>query len=544
MMLSWARCFIAITLLGTTAATGATGAPATADSAASPPRSALTARFGFQGGVVHLTGSGDFAGSASLIAEQLDPAQMSAALESLSDTTLPGEAATTQVSFDISKALELQPGAATRTWIVPLQVKNLPVNSDEPRFAKVGFAGKEAVFSYSLSNRPTTPVEYDLETREEWFVTPHRLATALLVSSRDQPVSGLRIALAKLSEQTLSFPIETQALELCPRADGECTAIEVIPAHSSRTLFLRMSPRWRRNGVFKGTILFAADARPEGKAVPLQICSSSTLARVLGAVLIVVSVLLAWYVNVRGRLVVARLAALKLTMAAHARFGALLHSVQTFEKLTNLALDQLSAEIKERSMALSTPQLDAQSLLPSANEFYKSFDDTALKALLAESEKSLKALSIVVQDGIDVLRARWTLDSTGSEHADIAKAALHLNVRVHDETAAATLVADALALLPTPRGSFTDVVTGRPTLSSAALTAQIESTNRLAWYVYILLVSVAGVAMLIVKAPGFGTSLDFVFCFFWGFGLPTALDKLQQLTPSSVGSALTISIPK
>jgi hypothetical protein len=400
------------------------------------------------------------------------------------------------------------------------------------------------VFSYTLSNRPSTPVEYDLETREQWFVTPHRLATALLVTSRDQPVSGLRIALAKLSEQTLNFPIETQALELCARADGDCAAIEVIPAHSSRTLFLRMNPRWRRNGVFKGTILFVADARPEGKTVTLEISSSNAVLRVVGGVLIVVSVLLAWVVNVRGRLLVARLSALKLTTAAHDRFGALLHSVHSFENLTAQPLDQLSAEIKDRAKALSTSQLDAKSVLPSAYEFYKTFDDTALKTLLAEAEKSLKALSIIVQDGIEVLRAHWTRDSAGGNHDDILKAALLLNVRVHDEAVATKLVADALEILVNTRSGFTGQTQGRQTVSAAAITAHIESTNRLAWYVYLLLVSVAGIAMLIIKAPGFGTSLDFVFCFFWGFGLPTALDKLQQLTPSSVGSALAISIPK
>lgn len=54
----------------------------------------------------------------------------------------------------------------------------------------------------------------------------------------------------------------------------------------------------------------------------------------------------------------------------------------------------------------------------------------------------------------------------------------------------------------------------------------------------------AGIAILILNNAGFGTAMDFVFCLFWGFGLPVTMDKLVQLTPAGVATPLGISLPK
>jgi hypothetical protein len=538
-----AGCVIVAPMVG--AAVPGTSMPGTAPAGtpASPGEPVTGPLFSFQDGTVRI-GPGDTIGEATLTADGVDAGAMAGALEAITDVTLPQAA--TGISFDTGRAFELQRHASNRTWVIPVKVHDLPVNADQARFARVRVAGKEAVFAYSLSSRPATPVEYDLAMRDQWFVSPDRLTTALLVSSRDQPVSGLRIALAKLSEQSLGFPIETQALELCMQADGACSAIEVVPAHSSRTLFLRLKPELLRNGDFKGSLLIASDARPEGKAVSVEVASSSTPSRVLGALLIVVSVVIAWGVNVRGRSVVTRLSTLKLATAAHERFGQLLLRVQAFQTRTQVALEQLAAELTDRIEQSSEESLDAAGLLPLVNEFYRSFDAEAFRALLAEFERSLRALTIVVQ-GVDELGRLWADDTTGAVRAKIPTAAAYLDHRVRDADEAEQRVREALAAaLPDTTHALAYNTTqraARPT-SSAELTARIESTNRLAWIVYLLVVSMAGITLLIVKTPGFGTSLDFVYCFFWGFGLPTALDKLQQLTPSGVGTALSMTVPK
>jgi hypothetical protein len=53
-----------------------------------------------------------------------------------------------------------------------------------------------------------------------------------------------------------------------------------------------------------------------------------------------------------------------------------------------------------------------------------------------------------------------------------------------------------------------------------------------------ILTFLGGVAVLILTNPGFGTMLESIFCFFWGFGLPTGIDKLQQLSPSRLTTTI------
>jgi hypothetical protein len=54
-----------------------------------------------------------------------------------------------------------------------------------------------------------------------------------------------------------------------------------------------------------------------------------------------------------------------------------------------------------------------------------------------------------------------------------------------------------------------------------------------------VLTALTGVAVLILNNPGFGVPLDFVFSFFWGFGLPTTIGTLA---PGSSATALNINI--
>ena len=52
-----------------------------------------------------------------------------------------------------------------------------------------------------------------------------------------------------------------------------------------------------------------------------------------------------------------------------------------------------------------------------------------------------------------------------------------------------------------------------------------------------------GVAALIMSDPGFGTRLDLLKCLFWGLGVQTAGQQLQQLTPATVRTAFGVSVP-
>jgi hypothetical protein len=65
---------------------------------------------------------------------------------------------------------------------------------------------------------------------------------------------------------------------------------------------------------------------------------------------------------------------------------------------------------------------------------------------------------------------------------------------------------------------------------------QIGQIYARGWWIWGVLTFIGGVAVLILNNPGFGTVLDLIFSFFWGFGLPTTIEKLQQLGPSGIAT--------
>jgi hypothetical protein len=94
------------------------------------------------------------------------------------------------------------------------------------------------------------------------------------------------------------------------------------------------------------------------------------------------------------------------------------------------------------------------------------------------------------------------------------------------------LVAAPVGLITAPTSPASEVET---------LQLQIESISRGIWLLYGVLTALSGLAVLILSNPGFGIPLDFIFAFFWGFGLPTTVGALA---PGSATSALNISVAR
>jgi hypothetical protein len=80
-----------------------------------------------------------------------------------------------------------------------------------------------------------------------------------------------------------------------------------------------------------------------------------------------------------------------------------------------------------------------------------------------------------------------------------------------------------------------------PVSEVETLQLQIESITKGIWLLYGVLTALSGLAVLILGNPGFGIPLDFIFAFFWGFGLPTTVGALA---PGSANSALSISVAR
>jgi hypothetical protein len=176
-------------------------------------------------------------------------------------------------------------------------------------------------------------------------------------------------------------------------------------------------------------------------------------------------------------------------------------------------------------------------------------DTTSLQAHLKKLEPAIAGLAVVVNEGALPLLKRWESDPDPVSRTRVKDALQILdapeNAKTEDEAVALVARAKTQAQPPQPiqAQQAPDHAAPRTPLTLQRISAEIETINKTTWYAYLFLTSVAGIATLILVNPGFGSLLDFVYCLFWGFGLPIALEKLQQLSPSAVAKPLGITLP-
>jgi hypothetical protein len=82
-------------------------------------------------------------------------------------------------------------------------------------------------------------------------------------------------------------------------------------------------------------------------------------------------------------------------------------------------------------------------------------------------------------------------------------------------------------------------MTGATTVSQQ-VKKRIVRTNLLGWGVLGLITTCAGIYILVLQNPGFGTCLDLGACLLWGLGLPTGT-ALAGVTVGSVATTFNIA---
>lgn len=454
---------------------------------------------------------------------------------------------------------EQQGAGKSRTWFLRAHVEGLPVNSVPlTRTALVTLGTFQRSLTYLVTNRPATPPDFTVVQPAPWSSTKDGVAAALLMSAGEQPLRGLRLAHAALSDRTQSTSIPLQALDLCTTASGGCLDPRLIPAGSAQTVYLRFKDGQRPLGRFTGTVSLAVDARADAKPVSVEINATCAWAQLGGAVLILGGVFVALGMSGWSRNRLQRLAALQPVAAARERIERLLLALEPVQQATGVTFENTHARFGRLSNEeLDESILDAQGMLPQVWALAAGTVDTAaLQARLKSKEPQIAGLAVMVQEGALVLLTRLKAVADNDPIANDKRERIRKAVAMLDnpnaiatEAEADKLIRKALeaSLPPQPlqamQGAQAADAPPRAPLSVQRIGAEIEALNRATWLFYGILTALAGAATLILANPGFGTLLDFVFCLFWGFGMPVTLEKLQQLSPTQVGKAVGISLP-
>jgi len=555
-------CAIVVAQAATPGATGSAPAtvpaPAPAQSPLPEPGVVPEIRFAFSEATLRLPTAQE-KGTVNLLisAEATGKDPLPTAMISVVDTA-PKDAPAGSPKVVFETIAEQQGAGKTRTWFLQARVEGLPVNSVPlTRTALVTLGTFQRSLTYLVTNKPASPPDFTVVQPAPWSSTKDDIAAALLVSAGEQPLRGLRLAHAALSDKTQSASIPLQALDLCTTASGECLDPPLIPAGSAQTVYLRFKDGQRPLGRFTGTVSLAVDARADAKPVSVEINATCAWAQFGGAVLILGGVFVAFGMSGWSRNRLQRLAALQPVAAARERIERLLLALESVQQATGVTFENTHARFgRMLNEELDESVLDAQGILPKEWAITGTVDTAALQARLKAKEPQIAGLAVMVQEGALVLFTRLKAIADNDPIANDKRECIRKAVAMLDDPNAIATEAEADKLIrkaleaslpPQPfeamQGAQAADAPSRAPLSVQRIGAEIEALNRATWFVYAILTAVAGTATLILTNPGFGTLLDLVFCLFWGFGMPVTLEKLQQLSPTQISKAVGVSLP-
>jgi hypothetical protein len=468
------------------------------------------------------------------------------------DTTMTFEPRGTLVNRD----------ATSRAWLWTGRVARLPLNSTHRRFARLAFGGTTQLVEYTISNVAAGAFTWSVTApASPWIVWQgfpgYRTSTALMISTGDWPATNVRLAQSTLHDGAGLGSIDLADLALCDDT-GRCGSVAIEP-HATRTLHLRLTSPTRDawtwfHGKYTGTLALAVDERPEPQTFTVTVQASSWLARAIGVVALALGVALWWWANVWVRARLLRLEALRPVAALREQIRLLRERLgrAPARELTPVNVDARLADIDG---SLTTSALDRSNRLPPPPPTRGADTSAALKEFLTEQAGRVAGIGVVVHDGLERLWREWA-DGAGTAEPGVKAALLAALARLDKEGAevggdgdARTLVKDVLASFGAARAKAIAADVGPlaappepPRMQE--LTWEIGRLHTRSWLLWGALTVLTGAWTLVFANAGFGTVFDLLFCLFWGFGLPTTLEKLQQVTPAAIATSAGVTLPK
>jgi hypothetical protein len=498
-----------------------------------------------------------------LKADNLAPAAMPKDDEAKVEDVGALEPGTTIVQFE-PKGTLLHKDATSRSWLWVGNVSGLPPNSTQKRLVRLTASNLSQVVEYTLTNvLPGTFVWSVTGPGSPWIVWQgfpgYRIKTEVVLATGDSPATNVRLAHSSMRGALGLSAVELADVALCDTA-GQC-GIFSLPPRTSRTLFLQLQSPTRYpwtwfHGKYTGTLALAVDERPEVQALTVTLHASSWLAQLAGAILLMLGVGLWWWVNVWNRARLLRLEALRPVAVLRQQIAALRTRLGQApdQHLNATTLDSTLAEIDG---SLTTSALDDKTLLPPLPPGFGGDVSAALKEFLTVAANRVTGMSVVVRDGIEVLWRDWR-DASGANAAaarqavrDAVKQLDEQGARVANETQARELVKTQLAAYNNARATALHIAADSipepregPRVTVQELNWEIGRLHKLGWLLWGVLTVLSGVWGLVLSNAGFGTAFDLLFCLFWGFGLPTTVEKLQQVAPSTIAASAGVTLPK
>lgn len=538
------------------AASQATGSPAVA--VAQPSAKPGLQFIVGEGGVVRLpaaTTTLTVTGVPNL--DQMGAAEISALAQSLTITDrgmARGAAMGATVAFPKPPEFIGRSGANGLTWRVTLEA-GIPPGASQVRMAGLSFGVAKPepyAIEYTLSGKTVGTASWTPRGASDvwtvsWSDKPDERVFAVTIENPDEPLSNVRLVQSTLKDATgRMLGVDRMHLFGAPDAKDAATRMDV-PGNGTRTLFLRLDDASVANlyGTFDGVIRFAADGSAATKDVPLKIRASSDGRRLLGLGAVAAGLLLTISITGFAR---PRMARLQARRAAAAVRQALAHFDAELAE-AGASLPQMAFVSKELAASIADKALDRAGLLPRGFALAPAFEmptdgAAALTAKLDDVSKRLEGLLILLRTGLPPVKRRLDAKATkdGAEKLleELDECARQVTDPQSARAKADDIAARAKALQATEHGSQKPSPVREVNVDD--LDFQIRGLSDLMWVVWALVALVIAGGWIAADAA-FGTTLDLVASFAWGFGMTTFGAGIQNLTPGTVASQLKVKLP-
>jgi hypothetical protein len=451
-------------------------------------------------------------------------------------------------------------GETEAIWKFKVTVKPaLAPNSSQSRKAAVTL-DKDYAKDYTLTNLPAGTVNWSVPPVPtpwtiNWSSPPQNNVFGFVVTAQDLPATNLRIATASFKDSSGAASFGAERLQLVETPNSTGDGKFSLKGRDTHTFYLRFKDDApRTEGKFSGAVSFAIDERPDLQTLQVTLNATSDRSRFVGVALLAIGLLISWWTTARARPAIARLQAEKPVIALRNALDQFRKDLGAVPSIPGIAYPEMINRVANLNDMITIKRLDEDSLLPSSFALSLSAvadSSTLLQARLADVSAKLLAMSTVLNNGILKITSQYsTVPQWKKDRALIALPQLDpVGATAMTDTDANTRMAPILAAYdaPPPNNVQSDSVPRSlvvEPVSVQEINYRIEHFSNVGWWIWGVVSVVVGCAILVVPNPGFGTLMDWILCFLWGLGIPTASAKLQELTPSGVGANVGVTFPK
>lgn len=446
-----------------------------------------------------------------------------------------------------------RPGKDSRTWVVVLSVRGLPLTTTQNRTLSLAIAGTKFALPYELTNSSSSQFRWKVTAASPTVtIAPDERIPIAVAILGPVPATKVQVFMSSIVAKDNKQPISPTGLTLSRSATGRCEAVPLdMLSYEVTTLWL-CGPF--RHGRYEGAVTLSSAESPQSDVAAFTVNCTDLITEFFGVITILVGVLLGWFVTVFAKNIVNRdqlllpVVRLKVNLSKVDPVLATLPQDLTAPVTTkrvadvrsDLAVDRLEEIGLPTRMPSPWPSTIAGTTLDTYKKYVQDKSDW-VTAIVCVGDWLATAAK---RSAVALLRSKTSAVGTAVQSIDqvlnvgTAPTADIINARC--DTIIATLDA---ALNPPPAGA---PVPGPPPralgITAESLHVEIALLSAVAWTIYGLATSLVGSYVLIFSpsAAGFGAPLDFLVCLIWGCGF-SAGSSLMQATPATVSTTFGLA---